>query len=241
MSMILSWVLFPLVLAAIGLGWGALVQWIAGDHALGALTIPLGLAAAIVVAGALTAFSATASIAAPVTAIGALAGVGFIWGGARLAAAPAIAAIGVLLVYGAPVILSGEATFLGYVRLDDTATWFALIDQLFTHGRSFSSLPPSTYKLLVEANLATYAVPGTFDGSAYPSGAFMLLGVGHWVTRIDIAWIFQPYLACCAAALSLSIYELVGRVLEWRWLRALVAFVAPCSALVYGYAAWGGV
>jgi hypothetical protein len=241
MSMILSWVLFPLVLAAIGLGWGALVQWIAGDHELGALTIPLGLAAAIVVAGALTAFSATASIAAPVTAIGALAGVGFIWGRARLAAAPALAAIGVLLVYGAPVILSGEATFLGYVRLDDTATWFALIDQLFTHGRSFSSLLPSTYKLLVEANLATYAVPGTFDGSAYPSGAFMLLGVGHWVTRIDIAWIFQPYLACCAAALSLSIYELVGAVLEWRWLRAFVAFVAPCSALVYGYAAWGGI
>jgi hypothetical protein len=240
MSMILSWALFPLVLAAIGLGWGALVQWVAGDRKLGPLTIPLGLAAAIVVAGGLTAFSGTASIAAPVTAIGALAGVGYIWGRARLGAAPAIAAVGVLLVYGAPVILSGQATFLGYIRLDDTATWFNLIDQLFSHGRSFPE-PLSTFKLLAETNLATFNVPGSFDGSAYPSGAFMLLGVGHWVTGIDIAWVFQPYLACCAAALSLSIYGLLERLLEWRWLRAFVAFVAPLSALLYGYAAWGGI
>ena len=27
----------------------------------------------------------------------------------------------------------------------------------------------------------------------------MLPGVGHWVTGIDLAWIFQPYLACAAA------------------------------------------
>jgi hypothetical protein len=236
MSLILSWVLFPLVLAAIGLGWGALVQWVAGDRELGPLTIPLGLAVAIVVAGILTAFSATASIAAPVTAIGALAGVGYVWGRARLGVAPALAAVGVLLIFGAPVILSGQATFLGYVRLDDTATWFSLIDQLFTHSRSFSSLPSSTYQLLVSTNLGTVGTE-----SAYPSGAFMLSGVGHWVTGIDIAWIFQPYLACCAAALSLTLYAIVTPLLEWRWLRAFVAFVAAQSALLFGYAAWGGI
>ena len=234
--MILSWVLFPLVLAAIGLGWGALVQWIAGERQLGALTIPIGLASAIVVAGILTAFSGTASLAEPVAAIGALAGVGYVWGRARLGAAPALAAIGVLLVYGAPVILSGEATFLGYVRLDDTATWFNLIDQLFSHGRSFANLPSSTFVLNAMTDLAT-----TGGGSAYPSGAFMLTGVGHWVTGIDIAWVFQPYLACCAAALSLAIYALVSPLLEWRWLRAFVAFIAAQSALLFGYAAWGGI
>ena len=90
--MILSWVLFPLVLAAIGLGWGALVQWIAGERQLGALTIPIGLASASVVAGILTAFSGTASLAEPVAAIGALAGVGYVWGRARLGAAPRAAA-----------------------------------------------------------------------------------------------------------------------------------------------------
>jgi hypothetical protein len=235
MSMILSWVFFPLVLAAIGLGWGAIVQWCAGDRELGPLTIPLGLAAGIVVAGALTAFSLTAPIAAPVTAIGALAGVVLSWRRVKLGAAPAVAAIGVLLIYGAPVILSGEATFLGYVRLDDTATWFNLTDWLFSHGRSFP-YQLSTYQLLAKTNL------GTVGGdSAYPSGAFMLLGVGHWVTQIDIAWIFQPYLAGCASALALSIYGLTERVLEWRWLRAFVAFIAAQSALLFGYAAWGGI
>ena len=50
--MILSWVLFPLVLAAVGLGWGSLVEWAGGGRGAGALTIPLGLAGAIVVSGA---------------------------------------------------------------------------------------------------------------------------------------------------------------------------------------------
>ena len=153
--MILSWALFPLVLAAIGLGWGALVQWFAGHEELGPLTIPIGLATAICVAGILTAFSGTAELAAPLTAVGALLGVGFVWGRARLGAAPALAAIGVLFVYGAPVILSGEATFLGYVRLDDTATWLAFTDPLFSHGRSFSGLPISTYLWNALQNLGT--------------------------------------------------------------------------------------
>ena len=79
MSMILSWVLFPLVLAAVGLGWGALVDWAGGERELGALTIPLGLAAAIVVAALLTAFDFSAPAAAPVVAIGALAGLARAW------------------------------------------------------------------------------------------------------------------------------------------------------------------
>ncbi|MGD1051724.1 MAG: hypothetical protein ABR947_11710, partial [Solirubrobacteraceae bacterium] len=145
MSMILSWALFPLVLAAVGLGWGALVEWGAGTRELGVIAIPLGLAAAIVVAALFTSFSFSAPAAAPVVAVGALAGLVRAWRRATLALPALVAALGVLLVYGAPVILSGEATFLGYVRLDDTATWLGLIDQLFAHGRDVSSLPSSTY------------------------------------------------------------------------------------------------
>ena len=37
---------------------------------------------------------------------------------------PALAAAGVvLLAYGAPVLATGTATFAGYIKLDDTATW----------------------------------------------------------------------------------------------------------------------
>ena len=232
MSMILSWALFPLVLAAVGLGWGALVEWGAGTRELGVLAIPLGLAAAIVVAALFTSFSFSAPAAAPVVAVGALAGLVRAWRRATLAPPALLAALGVLLVYGAPVILSGEATFLGYVRLDDTATWLGLIDQLFAHGRDVSSLPSSTYQL----NLSTYLVT-----AGYPSGAFMLIGVGHWITGIDAAWIFQPYLAVCASALALCCFELLAPVVESAWLRAFAGFIAAQSALLFGYAAWGGI
>jgi hypothetical protein len=230
--MILSWALFPLVLAAVGLGWGALVGWAAGERRLGVLAIPLGLAAALVVAALFTMFSFSAPAAAPVVAVGALVGLARAWRRTTLAPAPVVAAIGVLLIYGAPVILSGEATFLGYVRLDDTATWLGFIDQFFAHGRSIATSPPSTYELLLSANLTQ---------SGYPSGAFMLTGVGHWITGIDSAWVFQPTLAVCAAAAALCFWELLAPVVKGDWLRAFVAFIAAQSALLYGYAAWGGI
>jgi hypothetical protein len=232
MSMILSWALFPLVLAAVGLGWGALVEWAGGERELGALAIPLGLAAAIVVAALLTMFSASAPAAAPVVAVGAAAGLARAWRRTRLAPPVLVAAVGVLLIYGAPVILSGQASFLGYVRLDDTATWLAFTDQFFAHGRSLATLPTSTYNLLLSTNLTT---------AGYPAGAFMLPGIGHWITGIDAAWIFQPYLAVCAAALAMCAWELLAPVVPSGWLRAFVAFIAAQSALLFGYAAWGGI
>jgi hypothetical protein len=232
MSMILSWALFPLALAAVGLGWGALVEWAAGERTLGALAIPLGLAAALAVAGLLTAWDVTAQAAAPVAAAGALVGLARAWRRTSVPVPAIVAAIGALLIYGAPVILSGEATFLGYVRLDDTSTWLGMTDQLFAHGRSISALDPaSTFTLLMSTNLS----------GGYPAGSFMLLGIGHWITGIDGAWIFQPFLAVCAAALALCCYELTAPVLASSWLRAFVAFIAAQSALLFGYAAWGGI
>jgi hypothetical protein len=69
----------------------------------------------------------------------------------------------------------------------------------------------------------------------------MLLGAGHGLSGIDSAWIFQPYLACCAVAVGLGIYALVEPVVQSPRLRALVAFVAAQPALLYGYAMWGGI
>ena len=232
MSMILSWAVFPLVLAAVGLGWGALVDWAAGERRSSALSVALGLAAALVVAALLTMFSFSAPAAAPVVAAGALLGLGRAWRRVSLSPAPFVAALGALAIFGAPVILSGQATFLGYVRLDDTATWLGFVDQFFAHGRSVAALPNSTFSLLIQANVG---------GSGYPSGAFMLPGVGHWITGIDAAWIFQPYLGVCAAALAICSWDLLAPVVKGPWLRSFAAFIAAQSALLFGYAAWGGI
>ena len=74
MSLILAWVLFPLVLTAVGAGWGVLVERAGGVRVNDALLLPLGLAGALVVAGVLTTYSATAPAAVPVVAVGAAAG-----------------------------------------------------------------------------------------------------------------------------------------------------------------------
>jgi hypothetical protein len=230
-SLTASWVLFPALLAAIGAGWGVAVERASRLRVSGVLVVPLGLAAAIVAASLLTAWSVTAPAAAPVVGVVAAAGLIIAQPMRRLAALPALMTVGVLLAYGAPVLLSGSATFAGYLRLVDTATWLGITDHVMSHGRSLSDLPPSTYSLVLSETV----------GNAYPLGAFMLLGVGHALTGIDSAWIFQPYLACCGAAVGLGVYALVEPVAASPRLRALVAFLAAQPALLYGYALWGGI
>ncbi len=231
MSLIVSWVLLPLVLAAVGAGWGVLTQRLAGVD-VGVLLVPLGLASALVVAALLTAWSTIAPAAVPVVGVGAVAGLAIGWPArGEFSKWPFLAALGALLVYGAPVLLSGSATFAGYVRLDDTATWLGITDQVMSHGRSLANLAPSTYSLLLAANVT----------NGYPLGAFMLLGIGHGLTGVDSAWIFQPYLACCGAAIALGVYALAEPVLESPRLRALVAFLGAQPALLYGYSLWGGI
>jgi hypothetical protein len=312
-SLIAPWLGFPLLLAAIGLGWGVIVERVAGTQVNDALVIPLGLAAALIVAGTFTAFSGSAPGAAPAVAVGAGAGLLLLaWprlrglrartsdgggkarpagGKARPASGKrrpasgkahpasekgrrasdravagdaalsddshaasgsararelhrwrlpagwaALAALGALLAYGAPVLLTGHATFTGYVKLDDTATWFNVVDVVMAHSNSLSALnsayqPASTFSTVFIGDVGTH----------YPLGAFMLLGVGHELTGIDPAWIFQPYLACCAAALALGIYALAEPLVRSPRLRALVAFLGAQAALLYGYSLWGAI
>jgi hypothetical protein len=232
--MILAWLVYPLVLAALGAGWGILVEKGAGAKLPNALVIPVGLVAVIVVAGLFTAFSGTAKIAVPVCAVGAIAGL--VWGAwerawRRLELWPLLAALGVLLMYGAPVILSGHATWLGYLRLDDTATWFNVTDNVFAHGRSVAGLPKSTYTLVYTGDV----------GPSYPLGAFMIFGVGRALTGSDLAWVFDPYLAVCGAAIAMCVYALAEPYVASPRRRGLVAFLGAQPALLYGYYLWGGI
>jgi hypothetical protein len=231
MSLVLAWVCFPLVMAALGWGWGTLIERVFRIGVSDALLIPLGLAATLVVAGTVTAWPKIAPAAVTVCAIGAVAGLALAVRHRRtISPWPLLVAVAVLLVYGAPVLLTGEATFAGVIKLDDTATWFNFIDNAMSHGRSTAGLPPSTYKLNFEQ-----------INPAYPLGAFMLPGVARALTGIDMAWVFQPYLASCAAALSVVLYGLLEPILASPRLRALVAFVAAQPALLYAYSLWSGI
>jgi hypothetical protein len=238
--MLVSWILFPLLLAVLCLGCGLLLEWLAGYRLPGPLLAPAGFALLLVLAAVLTSRGETASLATPAAVLAALAGfaLAHLKGGRdlrRLRGAldgwALAAALGVFLVYGSPVVFSGEPTFTGYIKLDDTATWMAFVDRVMDHGRDLSGLELSSYKATLEVNLP----------AGYPVGAFLPLGVGAQLTGTDVAWLVQPYMATTGALLALCLYWIAAPLLDSRPLRALVAFGASQSALLFAYSLWGGV
>jgi hypothetical protein len=143
----------------------------------------------------------------------------------------AAAALFALAAYAAPIVLSGHATFAGYIKLDDDSSLLAVTDRAMEYGRSLAGLEPSTYLRVLQTLLA----------QGYPLATFMPLGVGRALVGGDALWLYQPCLAFMAAMLALSLYELGGTLIGSRRLRAAVAFIAAQSALLYGYALWGGI
>jgi hypothetical protein len=232
MTLFLCWVVFPAVLAALSLGCGLIVERAARTRLPFELVLPTGFAAIVGLSLFATLSSKTARLALP--SIFALAAIGLAVAGVprlrRIDPWAVAAALGVFAVFAAPVVLSGDATFAGYIKLDDTATFLALTDRAMEHGRSLQGLAPSSY----EATLA-------FNLPFYPLGSLLPLGYGAAIVGQDAAWVFQPYLAFLAALLALALYRLAGLVLVSRPARAVAALLAAQAALLYGYSLWGGV
>jgi hypothetical protein len=233
MTLLACWLAFPALLIALSFGCGLLVERIAGVELPGGLIPGVGLAAIIVVAGFTTIADATAELTAPLIVALAVAGLGLSlpWRVRRPEWWLVAAAVGVFLVYAAPVVLSGKATFAGYIKLDDTASWVGITDRLMTHGRSLVGLAPSSYQAMLHF----------YVDSDYPVGTFLPLGIGHVLTGQDSLWLYQPYLAVLASLLACALYELSRTLFGTGPRRSLAVFVASQSALLFGYTMWGGV
>jgi hypothetical protein len=233
MTLLICWILFPLALTAVSLGCGLLLERAAGMRLPGALLVPAGFSVVLVTAHLLTTWDASAELAMPAVLV--LATVGVVaplpLRGRRVDWWAAAACCVVFALFAAPVVLSGNATFAGYIKLDDTATWLAMTDNLMEHGRNVDGLAASSYEATLDLNLS----------GGYPVGAFPPLGIGARLVGEDAAWLFQPYEALLAAYMALALYVLAGRVIDSRPLRALAAVVAAQSALLFAYALWGGV
>jgi len=232
MTLLVCWLVFPLLLAALCLGCGLAVARCSRTRIQPTLLVPVGFAAAVVIGLFTTLTSQTARLTLPALLAVAALGLASSVPRRRPAIDPwAVAsAVAVFAVFAAPIVLSGEATFAGYIKLDDTATFLAITDRAIEHGRSLEGLAPSSY----EAALA-------FNLHFYPLGSLLPLGAGAALTGQDAAWLYQPYLAFLAALLALVLYQLAALVVSSRPLRATAAVLASQAALLYGYALWGGV
>jgi hypothetical protein len=226
--LIAAWVLFPAALLAVCLGLGLLVERLAGARLPGAVLVSVGLALLIVVATLTTYKNATANLTTPLVVALALAGYASSRARIRELRPDRFAlTVGLLLfaVLAAPVVLSGNAAWLGYFQLNDSAIHFALIDQLLAHGRDLSGLKLSSYHDLLHQYIST----------DYPVGSQVALGAIRPLVAQDVAWVFQPYLAVLLSLGGVAIYELLDGVVSSRPLRALCAFVAGQAGLVYAF------
>ena len=261
MTLLVCWVAFPLLLGVLAQGCGTLVERAAGRTLSLGVRIPCGVALMIAVLDLATRSTATAHLA--VTAVVAVSALGLAlappwrwrW---RRAHAGALAAAGIVFaVYAAPVVLSGMATWTGYIKLDDTATWLALVDRALSGGRTLAGLPPSTYRDV----LSNYLTVG------YPLGSFLPLGIGRALLGEDVAWLVNPWMAFLAAVLALALQRIAALCLgaerdlgesapEERdvggrrgpdrsrargWQPVAIAALAAQPALLYGYYLWGGI
>jgi hypothetical protein len=232
MTLFVAWVVYPLLISALSLGCGLLLESAAGRPLPGALVLPAGFAFLVVAASFTTMWASTAQFTSPLVVGLALMGFGLSFSLRRSVNPWAVgAAVAVFAVYAAPIVLSGAATFAGYITLDDTSTWLALADNALKHGRSVSELAPSSYSVVLHDTLS----------QGYPLGSFLALGIGQQLTGTDAAWLFQPQMAFLAALLALSIYALTGGLLRSRALRAVVAVLGAEPALLYAYAYWSGI
>ena len=190
------------------------------------LVLPGGLAVITVLGELPTKLSATAALTTPAIVILALLGLalGRPWRRRpRLGRWPLLSALAVYLFYLAPVLLTGDPTFTGYIKLDGTATWMAMTDWALSRGqRSRDSA------IDLRDDLSAYLNGGE------PVGALLPWGIGHraWV-RTSRGCSALPRVA--GAMVSLSLWPIAGQLIRCGP-RALVVFVAAAIGAVDGLA-----
>jgi hypothetical protein len=231
MTLLVAWVALPAALGLLSLGCGLAVEGMAGTRLRAPLLLITGFALISVVGQLATLSATTALLATPAAVAVAIIGFGVGLVRRRPDGWSLLAAMGAYAAYGAPAAASGRTTFAGYIKLDDTATYLAMLDRAMTNGRSLAGLAPSTY----EATLATSLAYG------YPLGSLVPLGIAHELLRTDAAWLWQPYLAFLGALVALGLYALARPVVGSAPLAAVVAVAAAQPALLFGYSLWGGV
>jgi hypothetical protein len=204
------------------------------------LVVPLGLAVLVVVAGFFCYFAPLAPLAGAACVIVGVLGLVLARRGLRGALGrrgrgvdpwALAAAVGAWAIIAAPVVLSGKPGFTGYAHIVDISYEFDLAAHFAHSGRSVPTSMTSGYQIVM----------GKYLGSGYPGGGPWTLGALSNLLPVDLSWLYQPFLAFLSAMCALSLYSLLGRLIESRAVRALGAFVASQPNVLVAYALEGGI
>ena len=236
---ILTTLVYPVMLEALCVGTGLLIDRFCGRFVPAVLLPAIG-AAGLIAVSQLTTYSPSTAPATPfVVTVIAASGIVLEW--RRLKAAvlrarswrwqlwlPAI-------VYGlalAPVLAFGQTTFSAYNVLTDSAFHMMGADYLIRHGQDYAHLDlRNSYGLYLHS----------YYGTGYPSGADTLFGGSAFVLGIPLIWAFQPFNAFMLAIAAGPAWLLARRAgLAGGW-AALAGLTATLTALVYAYELIGSV
>jgi hypothetical protein len=238
---LLAWVVFSALMLVLAAGAGLAVRRLAGPKAVPALlVVPVGLATLVVLAGLFCYYAALAPLAGPACAL--LGVLGLVLGRGSLRRLFAHrgrgtdlwavgAALGAWAIVAAPVVLSGKPGFTGYAHIVDISYQLNLAAHFAHSGRSIPASTPSAYTSVLVKYLA----------SGYPGGGQWTLGALSNLMPVDLSWLYQPFLAFLCAMSALSLYSLLGRLIESRAWRALGAFVAAQPNILIAYTLAGGI
>lgn len=232
-DLLLCWVVGPVGLLVASVGLSVLVERVADFTVPWTIRPALGLATAIALAEFGTATDATAELTVPAILVLAVAGL-LLWVNPEERIDLRWAAVAALIVFGvyaSPFLASGQATWAGFIKLDDTATWMALTDHVFEFGRGLGHLAPSTHEAVIQA----------YVGDSYPIGSLVPVQMMSTIVGQDVAWTIQPSMAVWAGVLALLIYELVRTVVRGSAAAAAIAAIGSLSSMLLGYYLWGGV
>jgi hypothetical protein len=234
MDFVASWIILPSLLVALSLGVGLLVGRLAGVALPGGLTVAVGFGATLLVLSVPYSLGFGTAVATPMIFV--IAAIGFWLGRESLATAlpDRWAGLGALAAYGlymAPVVLSGETTFAGYTFLGDNSVHFSLVDYIAQHGTHRISQPSSSFSSVTDGLLS----------SGYPLGLHFLLASLRGVVGLDVAFVYQPFVAAPIAMAVLPAAVILRRGGFGPRAAAALSVIAVGAYLPYSYALQGGM
>ena len=229
----LTTLVYPVLLAALCLGAGLLVDRCSGGF-LPAVLLPAVGAAGLIGVSQLTTYASSLAPATPYVLVAVAIG-GFIVGARRalglLKALPTrlwpvgLPVVAYLLAM-APVLLAGRPTFSGYGVLPDSALHMIGADYLIRHGQDYANLDlRNSYGQYIHSYFAT----------SYPSGSHTLFGGSAKLLGLPLIWALQSFCAFILATATGPAWLLARRVGLRGVGAALAAVTVTLPALVYGY------